>query len=76
MTFKAAWMLIKPFLSDKLKKRIIFHNSIDTLLKYIPKSVLPVQYGGELKSYDVSDWLKRAMAPEKLALLGGRPRQT
>ncbi|GFY57481.1 retinaldehyde-binding protein 1, partial [Trichonephila inaurata madagascariensis] len=76
MTFKAAWILIKPFLSEKLKKRIIFHNSKETLLKHFPKSVLPVQYGGELKSYDVSDWLKRAMAPEKLALLGGRPRQT
>ncbi|GIY17215.1 retinaldehyde-binding protein 1 [Caerostris darwini] len=72
MTFKAAWIIIKPFLTDKLKKRIIFHNNSSSLLNYFPKDVLPKQYGGNLLNYNMADWLKRAMAPAKLALLGGQ----
>ncbi|GIY17213.1 hypothetical protein CDAR_395381 [Caerostris darwini] len=75
VTFKAAWFLVKPFLTDKLKKRIIFHSSPETLLDYFPKAVLPKQYGGDLENYDMYAWLKKAMEPEKLSLLGGRPRQ-
>ncbi|GIY45680.1 alpha-tocopherol transfer protein-like [Caerostris extrusa] len=51
VTFKAAWFLVKPFLTDKLKKRIIFHSSPETLLDYFPKAVLPKQYGGDLENY-------------------------
>ncbi|GIY29806.1 hypothetical protein CDAR_317321 [Caerostris darwini] len=76
VTFKAAWFIFKHFLTDKLKKRFIFHNTPETLLNYFPKVVLPKQYGGNLENYDMSSWLKKVMAPEKLALLGGRPRQT
>ncbi|GIY21467.1 hypothetical protein CDAR_184561 [Caerostris darwini] len=55
--------------------RMIFHKTPKTLLNYFPKAVLPKQYGGDLQNYDMSSWLKKAMAPEKLAALGGRPRQ-
>ncbi|GIY21475.1 hypothetical protein CDAR_184591 [Caerostris darwini] len=76
ITFKAGWFIAKHFLTDKLKQRTIFHKTPETLLNYFPKAVLPKQYGGDLESYDMSSWLKKAMVPEKLAALGGRPRQT
>ncbi|GIY21465.1 clavesin-1 [Caerostris darwini] len=75
VTFKAVWFLIKPFLTDKIKKRVFLHNSPEALLNHFPRTVLPKQYGGDLENYDMSSWLKKAMAPEKLAVLGGRPRQ-
>ncbi|KAF8778722.1 alpha-tocopherol transfer protein-like [Argiope bruennichi] len=75
-TFKAAWFIIKSFMSDKLKKRIIFHNNSKTLINYFPKEILPTQYGGELEKYDMTSWLRKAMAPEKLALIGGTRRES
>ncbi|GIY21471.1 hypothetical protein CDAR_184571 [Caerostris darwini] len=59
----------------KISNKMIFHKTPETLLNYFPKAVLPKQYGGDLESYDMAEWLKKAMAPEKLATLGGRPRQ-
>ncbi|GIY21466.1 hypothetical protein CDAR_184551 [Caerostris darwini] len=75
ITAKAMWFILKHFLTDKLKQRIIFHKTTETLLNYFPKAVLPKQYGGDLQNYDTTEWIKKAMAPEKLASLGGRPRQ-
>ncbi|GIY21481.1 hypothetical protein CDAR_184611 [Caerostris darwini] len=75
ITFKAAWFIMKHFLTDKLKKRIIFHKTPETLFNYFPKAVLPKQYGGDLQNYDMSEWVKKIMAPENLVALGGRPRQ-
>ncbi|CAL1273850.1 unnamed protein product [Larinioides sclopetarius] len=74
-TFKAAWILLKPFISEKLKKRIIFHPNSKTLLNYFPKDVLPTQYGGNLETYDMSNWLRKAMEPEKLSSIGGTCRR-
>ncbi|XP_035226930.1 alpha-tocopherol transfer protein-like [Stegodyphus dumicola] len=70
-TFKAAWLLIKPFLSAKLKKRMYFHSTSETLFNFFPRAVLPVHYGGELEDYDMTNWLKSVMQPEKLATIGG-----
>ncbi|GIY80619.1 hypothetical protein CEXT_702321 [Caerostris extrusa] len=64
VTFKAAWFIFKHFLTDKLKKRFVFHNTPETLLNYFPKVVLPKQYGGNLENYDMSSWLKKVMAPK------------
>ncbi|GIY67688.1 hypothetical protein CEXT_279231 [Caerostris extrusa] len=75
VTAKAMWFIMKHFLTDKLKQRVIFHKTTETLLNYFPKAVLPKQYGGDLQNYDTTEWIKKAMAPEKLATLGGRPRQ-
>ncbi|XP_054718214.1 retinaldehyde-binding protein 1-like [Uloborus diversus] len=66
LTFKAAWTLIQPFLSEKLKKRIIFHENNDTLTDYFPASMLPVSFGGQLTDYDSTTWLKNALQPEHL----------
>ncbi|GIY21477.1 hypothetical protein CDAR_184601 [Caerostris darwini] len=75
VTFRAIWFIMKHFLTDKLKQRVIFHNTTETLLNHFPKAVLPKQYGGDLQNYNMAEWVKKAMAPEKLAALGGRPRE-
>lgn len=71
LTFRAAWYIIKQFLSEKLRKRVHFHKSAESLFNYFPRAVLPKHYGGDLENYDMSDWLKKVMAPEKLATIGG-----
>ncbi|XP_013200522.1 alpha-tocopherol transfer protein-like [Amyelois transitella] len=46
--FEAAYTIFKAFLGEKLKKRIYVHNQdFEAMHKIIPKSVLPVEYGGE-----------------------------
>ncbi|XP_063906752.1 alpha-tocopherol transfer protein-like isoform X4 [Zophobas morio] len=37
---------IKPFLKEKILKRIHFHKDVTTLHEYIPKGLLPEEYGG------------------------------
>ncbi|CAH0404713.1 unnamed protein product [Chilo suppressalis] len=54
MGFEAAFTILKSFLGEKLKKRIHVHNqNYEALYKYIPKSVLPIEYGGEDGSLSV-----------------------
>ncbi|KAG8193128.1 hypothetical protein JTE90_004952 [Oedothorax gibbosus] len=73
IVFKTAWLIIKHFFSEKLKKRIRFHSSPKGLLDHFPKSVLPISYAGELEDYQKGQitWLKKAMAPEMLDQMGG-----
>ncbi|KAH9645182.1 hypothetical protein HF086_005727 [Spodoptera exigua] len=45
--FETAFKIFKAFLTDKLKKRIRVHNqNYPAMYKTIPKSILPVEYGG------------------------------
>lgn len=37
---------VKPFVKEKLRKRVHCHTSLETLYKYVPQDVLPVEYGG------------------------------
>ncbi|XP_015781139.1 alpha-tocopherol transfer protein-like [Tetranychus urticae] len=42
-----AYSLFKPFLDERLKKRIIFHgHDLTSLYKYVPQSCLPPSFGG------------------------------
>nr|ATY51939.1 CTD28 [Heliconius melpomene] len=45
--------VLKPVLSEKVAGRIHVHNSYDDLHKYIPKTFLPEDYGGEEPSIAV-----------------------
>lgn len=38
---------VKPFLKEKIRNRIFLHSNIDELYKYVPKSMLPSEYGGD-----------------------------
>lgn len=38
---------VKPFLKEKIKNRIFFHaDGYESLYKYVPKEILPEEYGG------------------------------
>lgn len=37
---------VKPFLKEKIRERIHLHSSMDSLYKFVPKDMLPVEYGG------------------------------
>lgn len=41
---------VKPFLKEKIRSRIYMHSNIDDLYKYVPKNILPTEYGGEAGS--------------------------
>ncbi|CAL1273847.1 unnamed protein product [Larinioides sclopetarius] len=71
LAFKAAWFIVKQFVSEKIKKRIHFHDGPETLLNFFPKAILPKHFGGDLKNFQMWDWLKRSTTPEKLATIGG-----
>ncbi|XP_006821053.1 alpha-tocopherol transfer protein-like [Saccoglossus kowalevskii] len=53
----AALALVRPFMSDKLKKRLQFHGEeFASLHKQIPSSILPAEYGGAVAEFDNKDW--------------------
>lgn len=39
-----AW--VKPFLKEKIRDRIFVHTTNESLQNYIPKDILPEEYGG------------------------------
>ncbi|GBM50358.1 Clavesin-2 [Araneus ventricosus] len=67
--FQLAYAVVYPFLSEKLKKRIIFHDKYESLQNYLPKSLIPVDFNGELKEYDTIPWLRNALKSENLERL-------
>ncbi|XP_011057330.1 PREDICTED: alpha-tocopherol transfer protein-like [Acromyrmex echinatior] len=38
---------VKPFLKEKIRNRIFMHSDIKTLYDYIPREILPTEYGGD-----------------------------
>lgn len=41
---------VKPFLKEKIRERIHIHSSLDELYNFVPKAMLPSEYGGEAGS--------------------------
>lgn len=41
---------VKPFLKEKIRERIHIHSSLDDLYKFVPKEMLPSEYGGNAGS--------------------------
>ncbi|XP_055375738.1 clavesin-1 [Condylostylus longicornis] len=57
--FKMVWPLFKPFIREKLGKRIWFHGgNMKTLHEYLDPAYLPENYGGTLPAinYGGNDW--------------------
>ncbi|XP_046683964.1 alpha-tocopherol transfer protein-like isoform X1 [Homalodisca vitripennis] len=44
---------VRPFLKDKIRNRIHVHETLDSLYEYVPKDILPEEYGGAAGSLDV-----------------------
>lgn len=38
---------VKPFLKEKIRNRIYVHSNMEKLYEYIPKEMLPEEYGGQ-----------------------------
>ncbi|XP_045516584.1 alpha-tocopherol transfer protein-like [Pieris brassicae] len=41
---------VKPFLKEKIRKRIFIHRDLKDLYKYIPQEMLPIEYGGQCET--------------------------
>ncbi|XP_032691515.1 alpha-tocopherol transfer protein-like isoform X1 [Odontomachus brunneus] len=52
---------VKPFLKEKVRERIFMHSNINTLYEYVPKDILPTEYGGDAGPIQVihEKWLKK-----------------
>lgn len=52
---------VRPFLKEKIRQRIYFHSSIETLYKHVPKTMLPKEYGGDVGNIeDINNqWRKK-----------------
>ncbi|XP_015184477.1 PREDICTED: alpha-tocopherol transfer protein-like [Polistes dominula] len=38
---------VKPFLKEKIRNRIFTHSKMETLYEYVPREILPTEYGGD-----------------------------
>ncbi|KAI4465977.1 alpha-tocopherol transfer protein-related [Holotrichia oblita] len=64
--FDAIMAVLKPFLKDKMKKRVYLHGSdITSLHAFIGPEVLPVEYGGTAGSFDNKSWYLDLLAEEE-----------
>uniref|UniRef100_A0A1B6L485 CRAL-TRIO domain-containing protein n=1 Tax=Graphocephala atropunctata TaxID=36148 RepID=A0A1B6L485_9HEMI len=54
---------VRPFLKDKIRNRIHVHETLDTLYEYVPKDILPEEYGGSAGSLaDINkQWYEKLM---------------
>lgn len=44
---------VKPFIKEKIRQRIHFHSDMESLYKFVPKAMLPTEYGGDSGSIQV-----------------------
>ncbi|CRK93457.1 CLUMA_CG006993, isoform A [Clunio marinus] len=58
--------VLKPFLKDKIRRRIHCHgNDLNSLYKHIPRDCLPSEYGGTQPPFDNSIWRQRILNNEE-----------
>ncbi|XP_070509751.1 alpha-tocopherol transfer protein-like [Chironomus tepperi] len=50
--FNKFMSFVKPFLGKQVRDTLICHSSLDSLYTYIPKDILPVDYGGTAEPLD------------------------
>ncbi|XP_054718518.1 alpha-tocopherol transfer protein-like [Uloborus diversus] len=61
--------VVKPLVSDKIKKRIYAHGSnMSSLHSHIPPEILPSEYGGLLGAFDNSEFIDRLASNEETFL--------
>uniref|UniRef100_A0A2H1WHQ3 SFRICE_008001 n=1 Tax=Spodoptera frugiperda TaxID=7108 RepID=A0A2H1WHQ3_SPOFR len=58
---ETVYNVIKPFLKEKMRQRIHFHSSYTALHEFVPKELLPTEYGGTGCPLDEinSAWIKK-----------------
>ncbi|CAL1275468.1 unnamed protein product [Larinioides sclopetarius] len=70
---RTIWTIIKRFLSAKIRSRVFFHHKVEELLDYFPRSVLPVEYGGDLQDASMKDWVRNANRDHQANTINGQP---
>jgi hypothetical protein len=45
--FETIFNMFKAFMKDKLKKRLHVHGNIEGMYKFVPREILPEEYGGQ-----------------------------
>ncbi|GIY25018.1 alpha-tocopherol transfer protein-like [Caerostris extrusa] len=75
LIFRYLWGILYIFLPEKMKKRVHVHGSNpESLHKFIPKAILPTEYGGDNPNFDLEAWgpakLER-FVPKYVELLRG-----
>ncbi|CAL1293364.1 unnamed protein product [Larinioides sclopetarius] len=73
VVMKFAWTVMKPFLSAKMRQRVVFHSEPESLLNYFPTSILPQQYGGKLNDYHNEDMMRKLNKEHRNFPIGGQP---
>ncbi|XP_059614326.1 retinaldehyde-binding protein 1-like [Phlebotomus argentipes] len=63
--FDAILAVLKPFLREKIRKRIFLHGSdLASLYRFIPQDILPREYGGFQPPYDNTAWRQEILDSE------------
>ncbi|OXU19231.1 hypothetical protein TSAR_001016 [Trichomalopsis sarcophagae] len=52
---------VKPFLKEKIRNRIFVHSNLEKLYEYIPREILPTEYGGDAGPIQAihETWIKK-----------------
>lgn len=57
--FDMMFNIFKPFLDERMKKRIFFHgDDMESLHQHIDPKHLPKKYGGVHEDYDYMEWMR------------------
>ncbi|KAF8778436.1 retinaldehyde-binding protein 1-like [Argiope bruennichi] len=70
---RIVWSIIKRFLSAKIRSRVFLHSSTKELLEYFPRSLLPVEYGGDLQLNSMKEWSRKANKNQETNTIKGQP---
>ncbi|XP_078731744.1 alpha-tocopherol transfer protein-like [Lampetra fluviatilis] len=63
--FKAMFALMKPFLKEKMRKRMMFHGTnFLSLHKQLSPDILPAEYGGTAPGISADTWAQELLAAE------------
>ncbi|XP_070533464.1 alpha-tocopherol transfer protein-like [Ptychodera flava] len=64
--FDAMFALFKPFLGEKIKKRIHFHGEeFGNLHSHVPSNLLPAEYGGAIPEFSNKELTEYLLASEE-----------
>ncbi|XP_053674575.1 retinaldehyde-binding protein 1-like [Anopheles nili] len=61
--------LVLTFAAEDLRKRIFFHTSMEDVVKYVGRDLLPIEYGGKVNPQEVTDSLKQRLVAKRDTLL-------
>lgn len=64
--FDAVMVVLKPFLKDKIRKRIFLHGSdMNTLHAFLDPAILPSEYGGTNGPFNNKQWKRSLLDDEQ-----------